>query len=142
MPWYLHGRMSISPEVDTRHIVVKRLPRAGLVLVDGKGYLLYAFVPDRPGATCTGRCAATWPPFTLTREHVLDTSPLLSLELLAIEPKERYPEGTRVVRFGGWLLHSYVGDTSPGIPTGQALHSEGGHWYLVSSRGKLVTSEP
>jgi predicted lipoprotein with Yx(FWY)xxD motif len=112
----------------------------GLVLIDGKGFMLYAFVPDKRGAVCAGSCVASWPPFTLTREHVLDASPILNIERFAIEPKEHYPEGARVVSYAGWLLHSFVGDTSPGVARGQGLHSDGGHWYLILPSGKLVTT--
>jgi hypothetical protein len=36
-----------------------KLPHLGVVLVDGKGHPLYAFVPDKPGAVCT---RTTWIP--------------------------------------------------------------------------------
>jgi hypothetical protein len=45
-----------------------------------------------------------------------------------------------MVKFGGWLLHNYTGDTSPGVASGQDLSSDGGHWYVISSSGKLVTT--
>jgi hypothetical protein len=124
--------------VDTRRIVVARLPRLGTVLIDGHGHTLYAFAPDRAGVTCGQGCATTWPPFTLIPEHVLDTSPTLSEELIAVTPKERFPEGVRVVSYGGWLLHSYVGDTTAWVAHGQGLSSYGGHWYAVAPSGKLV----
>lgn len=139
LPWYLSG--GIAPPTLTRHIVVKQLRRHGLVLIDGKGFLLYVFAPDRPGATCSGPCATTWPAFTLQREHVLDSSPALSEELIAVEPKERYPLGSRTVRYGGYLLHSYTGDTTPGVAKGQGAQSYGGHWYVLSSTGKPVTGK-
>jgi predicted lipoprotein with Yx(FWY)xxD motif len=61
-----------------------KLPHLGVVLVDGKGHPLYAFVPDKPRAVCTGSCAAVWRPFQLTHGKVLDTSPALGLEVLAV----------------------------------------------------------
>jgi predicted lipoprotein with Yx(FWY)xxD motif len=136
-PWYLRG--GLSPPADTRHVVVRELPHHGLVLVDGEGRTLYVFVPDKPGATCTGSCATTWPPFELTPEHVLDSAPSVSIELIKVQPKERYPAGLRMVSYAGRLLHSYAGDTSAGMIRGQGLHSDGGHWYLISTSGKPIT---
>jgi hypothetical protein len=136
-PWYIHG--GPSPMVDTRRIVLAQLPHLGRVLIDGHGHTLYAFVPDRPGASCAGACTGTWPPFTLTPEHVLDTSPSLGEELIAVTPKEHFPERTRVVSYGGWLLHSYTGDTAAWVAHGQGVSSYGGHWYVVAPSGKPHT---
>ena len=37
--------------------------RLGNVLVDGRGHTLYLFAKDRHGkSSCTGQCAAFWPP--------------------------------------------------------------------------------
>ncbi len=138
--WWQRGEL--SPPADTRHIVVRALPRLGIVMVDGRGHSLYAFVADEKGATCVGGCAATWPPFILKRGDVLDTSPALSEERITTEPKERYREGVRVVRYAGWLLHSYIGDSLPGVAKGQGLHADGGHWYLLAPSGKLIKAKP
>jgi predicted lipoprotein with Yx(FWY)xxD motif len=124
-----------APSAETRHVVVAELPHLGVVLVDGKHYPLYAFVPDKPGVVCAGSCNATWPPFQLTHGKVLDISPELEEGKVSVAPD---PEGGRMVRFGGWLLHNYVGDGTPGVAKGQGLSSNGGHWYVISTSGKLV----
>jgi len=136
VPWYVHG--GPAPGALTRHIVVKPIPHIGLVLVNGKGFPLYAFVPDRQGASCTDACASTWPVFTLMREHVLDSSPELPENLIRIEPEERLPERTRVVSYAGYLLHSYTRDTHPLTSAGVGLDNYGGRWYLLSIPGRLV----
>lgn len=127
-----------APAWEGRHVVVAKLPHLGVVLVDRKGELLYAFVPDKPGAKCTGSCTATWPPFQLTHGKVLDSSPELEESQIGIEAD---PEGGRMVRFSGWLLHTYTGDTLPWVAQGQGLDSDGGHWYVISRSGKLVTNK-
>jgi predicted lipoprotein with Yx(FWY)xxD motif len=39
--------------------------KLGRILVDGKGRTLYLFAADTNGtSTCSGACAATWPPLT------------------------------------------------------------------------------
>jgi predicted lipoprotein with Yx(FWY)xxD motif len=124
----------------TKHVVVARLPHFGVVLVTGMGYTLYAFVPEKHGETaCTGSCASVWPTFQVPRGNSLDTSPDLSVPLITVE---RDPAGGRMVRYAGWLLHRYVGDTTPGMTSGQGLHSNGGHWYLISHSGNLVRRTP
>ncbi len=124
-----------APASETRHVVVKRVPHSGLVLVDGKGYALYGYLPDRGGSVCVEECAHVWPPFRLTPANVLDTSPALAEELIAVVHD---PKGGRMVKYGGWLLHSYTGDTSPGAVNGQGMSSYGGHWYLISPSGALI----
>lgn len=135
-----HGPVSAA---NTRHVIVRNIPHLGAVLVDGKGFVLYAFVPDRGGTgACTHSCALTWPPIRLTIELAIDTSPALSESLVSTEPDpEGHHVGDRVVKFAGRVLHTYTGDTSPGEATGQGLHSNGGRWYVTSPSGKLVTSK-
>src|SRR3954451_19294314 len=53
-----HGRATVSVH-----------PSAfGNVLFDGRGFVLYAFTKDPRGrSTCSGACAAAWPPFIVSR---------------------------------------------------------------------------
>jgi predicted lipoprotein with Yx(FWY)xxD motif len=126
-------------DTPTKHIVINRLSHLGIVLTNGKGHPLYAFVPDKHGAaTCTGSCAAVWPPFQLTNGEALDTSPLLAESQFTLQPD---PEGGHMVKYEGWLLHTYVGDTSPGVANGQGASAYGGLWHVISAAGKLVTTK-
>jgi predicted lipoprotein with Yx(FWY)xxD motif len=138
---YIHPHHAVSSAV-TRHIVTGKLPRVGVVLVDGAGHALYAFVPDRGGpAACTGACAATWPPLRFTIEGTLDSSPALEESLVSAEPDpENHAVGDRIAKFAGRVVYTYSGDTGPGTAAGQGLHSYGGRWYLISPSGKLVTT--
>jgi hypothetical protein len=70
---------------------------------------------------------------------VIDSSPVLEESLVSTEPDpENHRVGDRVVKFAGWVLHSYSGDTRPSTANGQGRNSYGGHWYVVSPSGKLV----
>jgi predicted lipoprotein with Yx(FWY)xxD motif len=130
---------AIMPGYLTIHVVIERLPRLGVVLVDGRGRTLYAFAPDKHRTvTCTGSCAAMWPAFKLSPRQALDSSPVLRASLVGTVPD---PEGGRVVTFAGWPLYTYVGDTRSGTANGQGLKSHGGFWYAVSRSGALVTKE-
>lgn len=137
---YIHPDTAVS-EAKTRHVLMSRIPHFGLVLVDGGGYALYAFMPDRSGpAACVDTCAKRWPPLRITIEGTVDASPLLKESLVGtkLDP-ENHRLGDRVVKFAGRVVHTYRGDTAPGMTSGQGLYSYGGRWYLISPSGKLVT---
>jgi predicted lipoprotein with Yx(FWY)xxD motif len=136
---YIHPHHAVSA-ATTRHIVTGQVGRFGIVLLDGEREPLYAFVPD-PGrsSTCSGACAAAWPPLRITIEGTLDSSPALDESLVGTEPDpEHHAAGNRVAMFAGRVVHTHVGD-SPGRATGQGQHSYGGHWFLISRSGTLVT---
>jgi hypothetical protein len=137
---YIHPHHAVSA-ATTRHIETGQLGRFGIVLVDGERQPLYAFVPD-PGhsSTCSGACAAGWPPLRITIEGTLDSSPVLDESLVGTEPDpERHAAGNRVAMFAGRVVHTHVGD-SPGRATGQGQRSYSGRWFLISRSGTLVTS--
>jgi predicted lipoprotein with Yx(FWY)xxD motif len=128
-----------APNWETRHVIVVSSRNFGSVLADGKHHVLYAFSPDAPGAACSDSCNVTWPPFQLTHGKVLDTATALEVPLVSVVPD---PEGGRMVKYANWLLHNYIGDRSPESTAGQGLDSFGGHWYLISSSGRLVERGP
>jgi predicted lipoprotein with Yx(FWY)xxD motif len=135
---YVHrGPVSAA---NTRHVVIKQLPHVGVVLVNGAGYALYAFVPGEHGHTsCTGACAKTWPPMRLNIEMAIDSSPALEESLVSTEPDpEHHVVGDRVVKFAGHVLHTYTGDTSPGTANGEGVASNGGHWYVILPSGTPI----
>ena len=52
---------------DAPTIKVATDARLGAILTSSDGLTLYTFNSDQPGkSTCTGGCAATWPPLTTT----------------------------------------------------------------------------
>jgi len=117
-------------------ISTAKLPKLGTVLVDGKGRTLYMFVPDkRKKVTCTGTCAAVWPPVKLAKGAKPVAKGAAKAKLLGSDPD---PTGGRVVTYDGWPLYTYVGDTSAGKATGQALNLNGGLWYVLAPSGKVI----
>jgi predicted lipoprotein with Yx(FWY)xxD motif len=113
----------------------------GKVLVDGQGFTLYLFEPDhRSASTCYGSCAQAWPPLVLptgvagpkagagTRAALIGTAPRTG--------------GAHQVTYDGWPLYTWVGDTRPGIATGQARNNLGGCWYAVAADGGAVKTMP
>jgi predicted lipoprotein with Yx(FWY)xxD motif len=105
----------------------------GTVLVEPSGQALYMFTKDsHQHVTCTGLCAATWPPLKLSSgEHIVAGSGVKSGLLSSAAD----PAGGRVVSYDGWPLYSYDGD-QPGQANGQALNLNGGFWYLIRPSGQ------
>lgn len=100
----------------------------GVILVDHSGATLYRYTPDGTGkSTCTGGCAAAWPPVTVPAgtAHVVAGSGIPAGDLGTITR----PDGTTQVTYKGMPLYRYAGDTAVGQATGQGV---GGTWYVVS----------
>jgi len=117
-------------------ISTRRLPKLGTVLVDGRGRTLYMFVPDRRRlVTCTGTCAAVWPPLELVKGQKAVAKGGAKTRLLA---GDRDPAGGTVVTYDRWPLYTYVGDSAPGQARGQALDLNGGLWYVIAPSGKVI----
>jgi len=104
------------------------------VLVDGAGYSLYVFGPDRRrGVTCTATCALSWPPLTVPAGTRPSTGPGVEAALVgATSPSG----GADVVTYDGWPLYTYVADVSPGMDSGQGINLNGGPWYLMRPDGE------
>ncbi len=129
-----------DPAAGPQVIAAKRLPGVGTVLVNGRGYALYMFVPDaRQKVTCTGGCAAAWPPVMLPAGTAPKAGPGVRAALLGSDPD---PSGGRVVTYHGWPLYTYAGDTRPGEATGQRLDMNGGLWYVLRPSGTPLESAP
>ncbi len=100
----------------------------GHYLENGTGFTLYMFGADKPGngiSTCTGSCAAAWPPFyasSLTLPSGLSASNFSTITR---------PDGTKQTAFNGWPLYYYTADTSAGSMYGEGLNQFGGLWYAI-----------
>jgi predicted lipoprotein with Yx(FWY)xxD motif len=115
-------------------VQARLIPGAGRVLADGRGYTLYAYVPDHHGRSqCYGVCAQDWPPLTLPagvarpRAGQGVRAPLLGTV--------RRAGGARQVTYHGWPLYLWQGDHRPGQATGQA--DDMGLWWVLSPSGAV-----
>jgi predicted lipoprotein with Yx(FWY)xxD motif len=133
----LGGCSSSGSTAPTYHLRASSVGGVGTVIVDGQGYTLYLFVPDNHGApTCTDSCAAAWPPLLLpsgvaAAKAGSGTAP-------ALLGTVRRSDGSVQVTYGGWPLYHWVGDSRPGVATGEGLNNFGGLWYAVSPSGNAV----
>ena len=113
-------------------VQTKTLKKLGTVLVNSKGRTLYMFVPDhRKKVTCTGKCAAVWPPLKVKTGQKPTAGGAAKKKLLGLDG--------RVVTYNRWPLYTYVGDSKPGQANGQATNLNGGLWYVMSPSGKYIT---
>lgn len=119
-------------------VATKSAGKLGTILVDAKGRTLYLFVADKTKnvSTCTGACAAAWPPL-LTTKGAAKPGTGVDKKLLGTAKRSG---GLTQVSYNGHPLYYYIGDTSPGQTNGQGLNQFGALWYVVNAKGKQVTS--
>ena len=110
---------------------------AGRILATPSGRTLYDFTPDTPTSSgCTkGLCVRLWPPLIVTGAPKVDSGLRPSLVGTV-----RRPDGQLQVTYGGHPLYTWIGDTTPGMITGQALLNVGGYWYVISPDGRQITT--
>ena len=99
----------------------------GTVLTDGAGKTLYTWDRDTgPASTCTGNCAATWPPLVLP-SGVTTAVAGPGVSLLTTAP--RPDDATKLqVNWDGKPLYYYAADAAPGDVKGDGV---GGTWHVV-----------
>jgi predicted lipoprotein with Yx(FWY)xxD motif len=104
--------------------------KAGIMVADGQGFLLYAYNRDRskPAASaCFSQCAVDWPPVLAAGG---------TLRLSGISPAQigilRRADGIRQLTLDGRPLYRYRGDAVPGVGAGNGINAT---WYLISPGG-------
>ncbi|WP_034263483.1 COG4315 family predicted lipoprotein [Actinospica robiniae] len=109
----------------------------GQILVDGSGRTLYLFEADTgPTSTCTGTCAAQWPP-DLTVGTPTGTG--VSSSMLGTTKRS---DNTTQVTYNGHPLYHFALDTGPGSTNGQGVNAFGALWYTVNPNGSADTTKP
>jgi predicted lipoprotein with Yx(FWY)xxD motif len=106
----------------------------GRILFDGRGRALYLFTADTGKAsTCSGDCAAAWPPWIVKRK------PRAASGVKgALIGTTRRDGGSLQATYRNHPLYYYVGDRAPGEVKCQAVFEFGGNWYVVRSSGHPV----
>lgn len=111
----------------------------GTILVDGDGFSLYLFEPDRQSGQshCFDPCDVEWAPLTLPSSV---SKPLAGPGVSASKlSTTRRPGGVLQLTYNGWPLYTWAQDLSPGQATGQGLNNLGGLWYVMDPAGNAVT---
>jgi predicted lipoprotein with Yx(FWY)xxD motif len=102
------------------------------VLAETGGTVLYATAAEAHGKVdCTGNCATTWP-LVLVRTAAAIHVGNAALDRASVGTVPG-PDGSLVVTYGGYPLHTYVGD---GGSAGNGVGVQG--YEAVSPKGTLV----
>jgi predicted lipoprotein with Yx(FWY)xxD motif len=103
-------------------------------LVGSNGRTLYLFQADMHGtSTCTGACAAAWPPDIVTGQPQAGSG--VSQALLGTITR---PDGTVQVTYNGHPLYYFTADTAAGTAHGQAVKAFGAEWDVVGASGSKI----
>jgi len=90
-------------------------------LVGPNGHTLYLFEKDTGStSTCTGACAAAWPPLVTTGAPTAGGA--ADADLLGTTKR---PDGTMEVTYNGHPLYYFSGDAAPGDTAGQEVDAFG-----------------
>ena len=101
----------------------------GAYLTGPDGKTLYVFTADSANtSTCTGTCAQTWPPFTVSSSDTFTPGSGVTGALTTFAR----PDGTMQVAINGFPLYYFSGDTKAGDTTGQGKF---GKWFVASPTG-------
>jgi len=108
--------------------------KLGKILVDEDGHVLYLFEADKSTrSTCSGACAADWPPVLTSGKPVADSG----ARGTKLGTTSR-SDGKTQVTYGGHPLYYYSADMSPGQTNGQGVEAFGAEWYVVGPAGSKV----
>lgn len=108
---------------------------AGTYLTGASGRALYIWVADSKGkSSCSGSCAAAWPPVTATAmPKVKGGAKAGDISLITRSG------GTKQVAYDGRPLYYFAGDTAAGMTNGQGSDGFGAKWWLISPAGGQIT---
>jgi predicted lipoprotein with Yx(FWY)xxD motif len=109
----------------------------GMALADEEGHAMYLWEADKNGtSTCSGACAAAWPPVTTGGPPQAGSG--VSQSLLSMVKRA---DGTEQVTYNGHPLYYYAGDTGPGAAKGQGSKDFGASWYVLSAKGAKIDND-
>ncbi|MDQ3898328.1 MAG: hypothetical protein M3326_13970 [Actinomycetota bacterium] len=99
----------------------------GTIFVDANGRTLYTWDRDTSTtSTCTGGCAATWPPLVLPAGT---NAPVAGPGVGSLSASARPDDASKVqVVWNGKPLYNYAADTAPGDVKGDGV---GGTWHVA-----------
>lgn len=116
--------------------VALRQTHLGKLLVNGRGFTLYAFQRDHRGrdvCVSISGCVGLWPVLRTSGRPI--AGPGVERSLLGTI---RLSSGARQVTYAGHPLYTYVGDVSPASTSYVGIDQSGGRWFALNGRGKVV----
>lgn len=129
------GSAAGAPASGTAASVMTTSGTLGTYLTDGSGKSLYMFASDTSTkSTCSGDCAAQWPPLTSKDAPMAGTGATAG-KLTTITRDD----GTKQVAYNGHPLYYFKGDSSAGQTNGQGIDGFGAKWWVLSPAGSQIT---
>lgn len=113
-----------------------RKTSVGTILVNGRGYTVYAFTKDRRNQdNCqkSSTCLRVWPPVTTTGTPIAGPGVKRSL-IGTIKLKT----GAKQLTYGGHPLYTYIADSHPAETIYVNISNLGGRWPAVNAAGQEV----
>jgi predicted lipoprotein with Yx(FWY)xxD motif len=117
-----------------------RKTKVGTILVNSKGFTVYAFTRDprnRDMCAALRGCPSTWPAVITAGKpiagHGVKSSLLGTINLRG---------GRKQVTYAGHPLYTYIGDSAPGETSYVNFRAFGGRWPAMNASGHEVTSAP
>jgi predicted lipoprotein with Yx(FWY)xxD motif len=108
----------------------------GKFLAGNQGRAMYLFEADKSSAsTCTGACAATWPPVTAASMPMAGSG--VEQSLLGTTKRA---DGTEQVTYNGHPLYYFAADAA-GMAKGQGYKDFGAGWYVVNAKGSKIDND-
>jgi predicted lipoprotein with Yx(FWY)xxD motif len=115
-------------------VTTKAANGIGTVLAAADGRTLYLFLADKgKKSTCSGACAAAWPPLTTKGAPTVKGA----AKSAAISTTKR-ADGKKQVTYNGHPLYYYAADKDAGDAYGQGLDQYGAEWYVLSPTGNRL----
>ena len=106
-------------------------------LADGHGRALYLFEADKGStSTCTGACAAAWPPVTASAMPMAGGG--VSQSMFGTTKRA---DGTEQLTYNGHPLYYFSADTGSGTAKGQGVKAFGSDWYVVNAKGSKIDDD-
>ena len=109
----------------------------GMALADEEGHAMYLWEADKNGtSTCSGACAAAWPPVTTGGPPQAGSG--VDKSLLGTIKRA---DGTEQVTYNGHPLYYFAADTGAGMAKGQGSKAFGAGWYVVNAKGSKIDND-
>lgn len=107
--------------------------KLGPVLADSVGRTLYVFSLDRAGRpACSGGCLHAWPVVAVASSDPLPPA--------GVTARLGATSGTAAaLTIDGYVVHTFVGDTSTGSTAGEGEALSGGRWWALNPAGTWIT---
>jgi predicted lipoprotein with Yx(FWY)xxD motif len=122
------GKNSVN--VKTNSLSTTDAGDLGKIVTDQNGMTLYVFTKDGtapPASSCSGACAAKWPPAVVDRDNIQVNG--INTDLLGTFTRT---DGTKQLVLNGSPLYRFAGDVQPGDTNGQGVN---GTWFAATPSG-------